>query len=185
MRVISGSRRGRKLISFEGDSIRPTTDRVKESMFNLICDFIGGSRVLDLFGGSGALSIEALSRGALSAVIVDSDKKSMEIIKKNIALTGFENETRTILSKAESFVADSPDSFDIIFLDPPYNKGFIIPILNAVSERRLLADGGIAVLESDFCDDHGERSGLEILKQRRYGRTYVTVYKRKSGKDVD
>lgn len=185
MRVISGSRRGRKLISFEGDSIRPTTDRVKESMFNLICDFVGGSRVLDLFGGSGALSIEALSRGALSAVIVDSDKKSMEIIKKNIALTGFENETRTILSKAESFVADSPDSFDIIFLDPPYNKGFVTPILNAVSERRLLTDGGIAVLESDSCDDHGEISGLEILKQRKYGRTYVTVYKRKSGKDVD
>lgn len=185
MRVISGSRRGRKLISFEGTDIRPTTDRVKESIFNLIAGYVAGSRVLDLFGGSGALSIEALSRGAEYAVIVDSSIKSMELIKKNIELTDFSDKTKTVVSTAEKFVSENKNSFDVIFLDPPYNKGFVIPVLTAVSERGILSEDGIAVLESDFRDDHGEIEGLEILKQRKYGRTYITVYKRKSGKDVD
>lgn len=183
MRIISGSRRGRKLFSFEGDNIRPTTDRVKESMFNLICDYIYEADVLDLFGGSGALALEALSRGAAHAVIVDADKKSAEIIKKNTELTGFENKTKQVLTKAEKFIETVNESFDIIFLDPPYNKGFIQPVLSVISKRGLLSEGGIAVLESDFSDDHGEIDGLEILKQRKYGRTYITVYKR--GKDVD
>lgn len=183
MRVISGSRRGRKLASFDGGDIRPTTDRVKESMFNLISDFVFGARVLDLFGGSGALSIEALSRGADSALIVDADKKSVEVIKKNIGLTGFEKETEIVLSKAENYIAGTNGQFDIIFLDPPYNKGFVKPILESISKNALLSEDGIAVLESDYRDDHGEIDGLDILKQRKYGRTYITVYKRR--KDVD
>lgn len=183
MRVISGSRRGRKLVSFEGGSIRPTTDRVKESMFNLISDYVYGARVLDLFGGSGALSIEALSRGAETAQIVDADKKSVEVIKKNTELTGFEKEAKITLTGAEKFLAYSADQYDIIFLDPPYNKGFIKPIIQTISEKGLLSEDGIVVLESDYCDDHGEFEGLDILKQRKYGRTYITVYKRR--KDVD
>lgn len=185
MRVISGSKRGRKLVSFEGDDVRPTTDRVKESIFNLICDYVAKSRVLDLFGGSGALAIEALSRGADWATIVDCSKKSMEIIKKNIELTDFSEKTETVVSTAEEFVSKTKESFDVIFLDPPYNKGFIAPILSAVEKNNVLSKEGIVVLESDGTDEHGETDGLEILKQRRYGRTYITVYKRKSGKDVD
>lgn len=161
---------------FEGNSIRPTTDRVKESVFNLIQDFIPGARVLDMFGGSGALSLEALSRGALSATVIDADKNSVAVIKKNIELTSFEKETKVLCQKAESFAEASKESFDIIFLDPPYNKGFVVPILSTISKRGMLSENGIAVLESDYRDDHGEIEGLEILKQRKYGRTYITVY---------
>ena len=162
---------------FEGSSIRPTTDRVKESVFNLIQDFIPGARVLDMFGGSGALSLEALSRGALSATVIDADKNSVGVIKKNIELTSFEEETKVLCQKAESFAEASKESFDIIFLDPPYNKGFVVPILSTISKRGMLSENGIAVLESDYRDDHGEIEGLEILKQRKYGRTYITVYR--------
>ncbi len=184
MRVISGSKRGRKLVSFEGDSIRPTTDRVKESIFNLIMDWVYDSNVLDLFGGSGALSLEALSRGAKKAVIVDNSKSSVEIIKKNIELTDFHNETEVLNAKAEEYIKTTKESFDIIFLDPPYNKGYVVPILKAISEKKLLSDEGIVVLESDFSDDHGEIPGFQILKQRKYGRTFVTVYTSIVGKEV-
>lgn len=178
MRIISGSKRGRKLISFEGDNIRPTTDRVKESMFNLICDFVYGARVLDLFGGSGALSLEALSRGAESAVIADIDKRSIEVIRKNVELADFSDKAKIVNARAESLIAETKDSFDLIFLDPPYNKGFIKPIINDILKKNILSDGGIIVLESDSCDDHDAVDGLEILKQRKYGRTYITVYKK-------
>lgn len=178
MRIISGSRRGRKLIDFDGMAIRPTTDRVKESVFNLIQEFIANSNVLDLFGGSGALSLEALSRGAEHALIIDNDKKSLNVIEKNVALTGFEDQVEILFADATRFLSETNKKFDIIFLDPPYNKGFVLPVLKAISEKELLSDSGIAVLESDFRDDHGEISGLDILKQRKYGRTYVTIYKK-------
>lgn len=179
MRVISGSRRGRKLISFEGNSIRPTADRVKESIFNLIQDFVVDADVLDLFGGSGALSIEALSRGARHAVIVDKDKSSISVIGKNLESTGFLEQTEVLSTTAEDFLKTCRSQFDIIFLDPPYNKNFIIPILNSVSQTGILSQNGIAVLESDLGDDHGEIAGLDILKQKKYGRTYITIYRRK------
>lgn len=178
MRIISGLKRGRKLISFNGDAIRPTTDRVKESIFNLIQGYVPGSVVLDLFGGSGALSLEAISRGANHATILDKDKRSIEIIKKNIEITDFSDKTDVKHQSAEAFVESVGKKFDIIFLDPPYNKGFVIPILESVSENELLNDDGIVVLESDFCDDHGEVPGLEIIKQKKYGRTYITIYKK-------
>ena len=104
MRIISGTRRGRKLISFEGDSIRPTTDRVKESVFNLIQGYIPDSTVLDLFGGSGALALEAVSRGAKKAVIVDCDKKSIDVINQNIELTSFFDETEVIFKTAQEYI---------------------------------------------------------------------------------
>ncbi|MBR4173251.1 MAG: 16S rRNA (guanine(966)-N(2))-methyltransferase RsmD [Clostridia bacterium] len=180
MRIISGSRRGRKLISFEGNAIRPTTDRVKESLFNLIQDYVSGSRVLDLFGGSGALALEALSRGAAFATIVDKDKKAVELIRKNVELTGFEELCDVCLTDAKEYILQKRNSFDIIFLDPPYNKGFVIPVLCEISSKGILNGGGIAVLESDFCDDHGDVCGFEIIKQKKYGRTYITVYKKTS-----
>jgi len=180
MRIISGLRRGLKLISFEGDAIRPTTDRVKESVFNLIQEFVSDSDVLDLFGGSGALSLEALSRGAKKAVIVDNNKNSVDVIKKNIGLTGFSEETEVFYTTAEEFLKKTDRCFDIIFLDPPYNKGFVVPILETVFKKGLLNQEGIAVLESDYRDDHGEIPGAEILKQRKNGRTYITIYKRKA-----
>lgn len=177
MRIIAGIKRGHKLFDFSGQDIRPTTDRVKESMFNLIQDFVLDSEVLDLFGGSGALTFEALSRGARFGTIVDIDKNSITVINKNVDALGFKN-VKVLNCDAVNFIKTCKDKFSIIFLDPPYNKGFIFPILSGIVENDLLADDGIIVLESDFSDDHKEFSGLEILKQKKYGRSFVTVYKK-------
>ena len=181
MRIISGSRRGQKLFEFEGMDIRPTTDRVRESMFNLIMDFVYGASVLDLFGGSGALSFEALSRGAEKSVICDIEKQSLELIKRNAKALRFEDKITVKRIAAMDFLKESKESFDIIFLDPPYNKGFIRPVINEITATDKLCKNGIIVLESDFVDEHGEFDGVEMLKQRKYGRSYITIYQRGVG----
>lgn len=178
MRIISGSRRGHKLIGFEGDKIRPTTDRVKESVFNLIQGYVADSSVLDLFGGSGALSFEALSRGARSAVIVDSDRDSVDVITKNAASLNFGDRVRILHMSFQSFFDINKEQFDLIFLDPPYNKGYIEHVLEAIVNGKRLSENGIIVLESDETDMHSDAEGLKILKQKKYGRSYVTVYQR-------
>ena len=125
MRVITGSARGRRLITLEGDDVRPTTDIVKEALFSIIQFEIEGRNVLDLFGGCGQLAIEALSRGARSATIVDLSKKSVEIIKKNVNSTGFTNNAFVVNSDATAFLSRTREKFDIALLDPPYSKGLI------------------------------------------------------------
>lgn len=178
MRIISGSRRGHKLFDFDGDDIRPTTDRVKESVFNLISPFIGDSEVLDLFCGSGALALEALSRGAEKAVCVDLDSRSIILAKRNTESLGFEEYVSFCQSDALCFLETADSRFDIIFLDPPYNKGFIAPIISKIVENDILNDDGIIVLESDSTDKHSHFDGLEIYRQRKYGRTYITIYRK-------
>ena len=165
-------------MEFEGMSIRPTTDRVRESIFNLIQGYIFDSRVLDLFGGSGALSFESLSRGAESAVIVDVDQKSIKVIKENAERLRFLDEVMILNKSAEDYLKSATEKFHIVFLDPPYNKGFIKPVIESIVEKNILEDDGIIVLESDHIDEHGEFDGLSIVKQKRYGRTFVTIYQR-------
>lgn len=178
MRIISGMRRGHKLFEFEGDDVRPTTDRVKESIFNLIQSFVPGSACLDMFAGSGALSMEALSRGAQHAVIIDADKRSIDIIKKNVTSLKFSEYCDIINMSCFDYMDKAKEKFDIIFLDPPYNKGFIEPVLRGILEHDILADEGIIVLESDDTDFHDEYAPLSVYRQRKYGRTYITVYKK-------
>ena len=178
MRIISGSRRGQKLIEFDGMDIRPTTDRVRESIFNLIQDFIYESSVLDLFSGSGALSFESLSRGAKEAVSIDIDKRSVSVISENAKRLKFTENISIKNDSAQNFIKNCKTNFDIIFLDPPYNKGFIKPIIEDIVRFDILEKDGIIVLESDSIDEHGEMDGLAILKQRKYGRTFVTIYQR-------
>lgn len=178
MRIIAGSRRGHKLFEFEGQSVRPTTDRVKESVFNIIQQFIPEAYVLDMFAGSGALSFEAISRGAERAVCTDSDLKSVEIIKKNAAALRFEDKCEILNMSCFDYVKKTREKFDIVFLDPPYNKGFIEEALEAIAEYDILSEGGIVVLESDSGDFRGEYAGLSVYRQKKYGRTYITVYKK-------
>ena len=178
MRIISGTRRGHKLFEFEGMDIRPTTDRVRESMFNLISDFMYEANVLDLFGGSGALSFEALSRGAKKAIICDNDVRSLELIKKNAEKLKFESEITVNNISAQQYLEKNTENFDVIFLDPPYNKGFIKPVIEKIISSDMISDEGIIVLESDHIDEHGEFDGVKILKQKRYGRTFITIYQR-------
>ncbi|MBR3791537.1 MAG: 16S rRNA (guanine(966)-N(2))-methyltransferase RsmD [Clostridia bacterium] len=178
MRIISGICRGHKLAEFDTMDIRPTTDRVRESLFNLISDFVMDAKVLDLFGGSGALSLEALSRGALNSVICDIDQRAIKLINHNAESLRLCHKLKVLNKSAEQFLNENKNSFDIIFLDPPYNKGIIAPVIEKIIDTNALSEDGIIVLESDNTDEHGEFLGLSILKQRKYGRTYITVYKR-------
>ncbi|MDD6564924.1 MAG: 16S rRNA (guanine(966)-N(2))-methyltransferase RsmD [Clostridiales bacterium] len=176
MRVISGIRRGHKLHEFTGKDVRPTTDRVKESIFNLIQGYVPSARVLDMFAGSGALSFEAVSRGASFAVLVDCDRNSVELIKKNIEELKFQEMCNVREESCFSFAKSCKEKFDIIFLDPPYNKGFIEPALLAIVDNKLLSENGIIVLESDSTDFKSEFKDIKMIKQKRYGRTFITIY---------
>ncbi|MGN0162578.1 MAG: 16S rRNA (guanine(966)-N(2))-methyltransferase RsmD [Candidatus Ornithomonoglobus sp.] len=178
MRIISGCRRGHKLLEFEGRDVRPTTDRVKESIFNLIQEHIPGAEILDMFAGSGALSFEAVSRGASHAVLVDNDSRSVELIKRNISGLGFEDKCTVTQKSCFDYIKQSGKKFDIIFLDPPYNKGYIEPALTAIVQNDALSGDGIVVLESDNTDFRSDIEGLDIYRQKRYGRTFITIYKR-------
>ncbi len=165
-------------MEFAGMDIRPTTDRVRESLFNLIQEFILGASVLDLFGGSGALSLEALSRGAEHAVCVDCDRRSIDVITENSRKLKFEEKITIVNDSAQNYLKKADKKYDIIFLDPPYNKGFIIPVIEAILKGNILNDEGIIVLESDSVDEHGNMEGLSVLKERKYGRTFITIYQR-------
>ena len=149
MRVIAGKFKGRNLFSPKDQAVRPTTDRIKENLFNLIQMRIPGSSFLDLFGGSGAISIEALSRGAGSAVIVDCDPESVKLIKRNFSALGIGKEG-TILETDYKRAAEKlfGRAFDIIFLDPPYRADFYEDILLSIRSNCLLKEGGIVVFEN-------------------------------------
>ncbi|NLT18037.1 MAG: Ribosomal RNA small subunit methyltransferase D [Firmicutes bacterium ADurb.Bin080] len=177
MRIIAGKYKGRTLIAEKGDSIRPTTDRVKESIFNLIQSYIGESHVLDLFAGSGALGIEALSRGAENCVFCDKSSLSIEVLKKNLSKI---DEKYEIFQRDYSFVisqmAKEGRKFNIIFLDPPYNTIEESRILAEISDSNILSENGIIVLEKR----NEERSyclpyNMCRLDIREYGHTIIDL----------
>lgn len=177
MRVISGEKRGKKLISLQGDSVRPTTDRVKESLFNILQLDIPGRSFLDLFAGSGQMGIEALSRGAKNAVLVDSSAKSVQVCKQNLENVGLKAEV--INSESKRFLENTVESFDIAFLDPPYSMGLLeacLPIL--VTKINL---GGCIVCEHPKTDDLPQQVGDFInCKSYKYGKIMLTMYRHKS-----
>jgi len=172
MRVISGTARGKKLISLEGLETRPTLDRVKEAMFNILQFNIKDKNVLDLFSGSGALAIEALSRGAESAVLCDNSKKAISIINKNLEATKLISKANVINKdylEALKDVKDGLRQFDIIFLDPPYKSKFIENSIQKILEYNLLSDDGIIACETDDENKIKNIKGIEIYDTRKYG----------------
>lgn len=179
MRVITGSARGAKLRTLEGLSTRPTSDRVKEAIFNIIQFDIEGRRVLDLFGGSGQLAIEALSRGAAYAVLVDQNPQAVSVIKENLKKTKLDQKASVFQSDYLRFLSATRERFDIIFLDPPYAENFIENALRKISEIDILTEGGIIV-----CERSRERSlpatvgDLICSKDYCYGKTAVNLYTR-------
>lgn len=176
MRVITGSARGRRLITLEGDDVRPTTDIVKEAMFSIIQFELEGSRILDLFGGCGQLSIEALSRGAESAVIVDSSKKSIEVIKKNLETTSFTKKAVVINSDAAAFLSRRTEKYDIALLDPPYSKGILEKVLPKVPD--VMEKTGVIICEAPYGDVLPEEVGeFRLMKKYRYGKTGLFLYR--------
>lgn len=182
MRIISGSAKGRKLRQFKGKSIRPTTDKVREALFSSLISRLGSFddlTILDLFAGTGALSLEALSRGASRAVLVEQSSQSVEIIADNIQTCQMKDRAIVYQEPVSTFVGKpSPQGpFDLIFLDPPYNQNLIIPTLNGIVQNGLLATQGIICIESAKEDTiPSELPGILLLSRREYGSTAVSFY---------
>jgi 16S rRNA (guanine(966)-N(2))-methyltransferase RsmD len=177
MRVITGEARGRKLITLEGEDVRPTTDRVKEGMFNIIQFDLEGASVLDLFAGSGQLGIEALSRGAKHCTFVDSANRSVEVVKQNLKSVGFEKRASVFCGDSKMYINLSRDKFDVALLDPPYNKGVIDEVLPIVAEK--MTENGVIICECALNEEMPENAG-EFLKHReyKYGKIKLTVYRK-------
>ena len=180
MRVISGKYRSRRLKSLSGDNTRPTTDKVKESMFNMIGPYFDGGLVLDLFSGSGALAIEAISRGCEHAYCVDRNFSAIKIIKENIALTKEEHLFSVIKSDANKAIERFKQEklcFDYVFLDPPYAKQEIEIQIERLQEYHLLSSSAIIVCETDHQVTLNERIGnLQKIREQSYGICKVTIF---------
>lgn len=178
MRVIAGIRKGLKLKAPDGMGTRPTTDRVKESVFNIIQTRLPAERVLDLFAGSGAMGIEALSRRSHHCVFVEHDRTAFGIVQQNLRLSNFTENAELVFSDSVSYLDTAAEPFDIIFLDPPYNKGLLAPVLHRINSRGLLSDDGIIVIETERDGEDAEHSGFEIVRRAVYGKTVITVLRR-------
>lgn len=179
MRVVSGKYGGRPLKTLDGKTTRPTTDKVKGAIFNMIGPYFDGGRVLDLYAGSGSLGIEAVSRGMESAVLVEKDRRAQAIVAENIAMT--KEVARFELLKMESSRAleQLTGQFDLVLLDPPYAKEQIISDIEKMAERKLLSEDIMVVCETDKSVDLPEEiADLGIWKQKIYGISKVTVYVR-------
>ncbi len=175
MRIISGKHRGRKLAEFAGEEIRPTSDRVKECLFNILSSKVAGATVLDLFCGSGSLGIECISRGANKVHFNDLSKDSLAVLKKNLKAIGEEACAEITNADYLACLKMVRSRFDLIFLDPPYRLGFGEPALREIVNCGLLNDGGIVVYERDRAYD-GETFGLEMYDERKYGKTYLSFF---------
>lgn len=186
MRIIAGKNKGTKLNTLEGNEItRPTLDRVKESLFSILYPCLENSKVLDLFGGSGALALEALSRDASFAVICDKSYKAIKVIKENVSKTRQENNVE-ILNKdfemAIKILSESKRKFNIIFLDPPYKTSYIQKAVKLIIEKEILEEDGIIVVETDELNKILKQLGdenINIYDIRKYGRVDIIFIKRK------
>lgn len=186
MRVIAGSARGRRLKPIRGGDIRPTPDRVRESVFNVIRDRVPGSRGLDLFAGSGGVGIEALSRGADFVCFVDSRKGAIELILENLSICGFSSDRyRTLVSDYSSALNRLKEEgvpFDWIYVDPPYDLELYERVLQRVSESLLLAPDGLVLVEHFHKRELPSKVGtVSAFRDLRYGSTGIRLYKNGPG----
>lgn len=180
MRIIAGSKRGLKLEALEGLETRPTTDRVKEALFNLIQFEVQGAKVLDLFGGSGALGIESLSRGAEAVVFVDQNRASARIITRNLEKAKFQDAAKILTQDWASALTRLENAeFDLVFVDPPYNAALEMLVLEKLDLYNLLSEDAIVAIEHPASRVLPEDvSGYSLLKTRQYGITALTLYRR-------
>ena len=179
MRVITGKARGVQLKTPEGMLTRPTADRVKEALFSIINFDIPGAKVLDLFGGTGQLGIEALSRGAASAVFVDAREESCRLIRENLKRTKLEAEGRVVRSDYLDYLKRCRDRFDIILLDPPYAEVFLENALKQITEIDILETNGIIVAERPLGKElPWEFEGFTRSRDYKYGKTLLTIYRK-------
>ena len=180
LRVIGGEFKGRKLRSLRGDSIRPTADRVREAIFNILSADLRTSAVLDLFAGTGALGIEALSRGAASVVFADNSKPAISVIKRNIEICALQNRTQVLnwnIAKNLNCFRNVRSAFDLVFMDPPYNKALIEPALANLHDSGCLKDGARITIEHSVGESLAGFPGpFQLADQRKYGKTLVSFF---------
>ena len=179
MRVITGKARGVQLKTPDGMLTRPTADRVKEALFSIINFDIPDANVLDLFGGTGQLGIEALSRGAQSATFVDQREDACRLIKENLRRTRLEGDGKVLRADYLDYLKRCRDKFDIILLDPPYAEVFLENALKCITEIDILQTGGIIVTERPLGKDLPfEFEGYTRSKDYKYGKTLLTIYRK-------
>ena len=179
MRVITGKARGVVLKTPDGMLTRPTADRVKEALFSIIQFDLPAAKVLDLFGGTGQLGIEALSRGAKSAVFVDSRDDACNLIKENLRRTKLSASANVVKSDYLAFLKNTKETFDIIFLDPPYAEVFLENSLKMITEIDILQSGGIIVAERPLGKDlPWDFAGYSRSKDYKYSKTILTIYRK-------
>lgn len=179
LRIISGALRGKKLHPFHGKGIRPTSDRTREAIFNILSHrIVSGAVVLDLFAGSGALGIEALSRGADTATFIDREPAAVSLLKKNLRACRLEERARIISWDIEqnlNCLQSHDRRYDLIFLDPPYQRDLVLPALRHLKKSQAMKPGACLVLEHGNVDQLPlPMADFDLLDQRRYGKTLVS-----------
>ena len=182
MRIISGKARGTKLYTLEGENTRPTLDRVKESVFNIIQNEIQNCIFLDLFSGSGSIGIEAVSRGAKKAIMCDSSKEAISVIEKNIQKTHSEKYIELYCGKYDFVLKNRvKEKVDIVYVDPPYKTDFAYKSVELLLEKQLLKEQSIVIIETDQEEiiHNIQQLDIEIISQRKYGRAHIIFLKRK------
>ena len=177
MRIISGKYRGKKLISPKNDDIRPTTDKAKESLFNIIQSYIYDSKFLDLFSGSGAISLEAFSRGASDVTLVEKNKSSIDIIKSNIKLIAENTNIKLEQLDVTSFLKKTNKKYDIIFADPPYNYDKINEMIDIIAQKNILLDNGVLIIETDKLFELKIPKNMVLEKEKVYSISKFSIIK--------
>jgi 16S rRNA (guanine(966)-N(2))-methyltransferase RsmD len=180
LRVTGGRLKGRRLTPFRGQRIRPTLSKVREALFDIVGAFVVGKDVLDLFCGSGTLGIEALSRGALSAVFVDSNRDAVRVLKKNLEVCGLLECSEIVTASAEQgirLVGKQGRQFDLVLADPPYGRSLIEKTLEEISKKGIVKEGGTVVIEHEAKEELAARAGcLTLHDRRRYGQTGLSFF---------
>ncbi len=174
MRIISGKAKGHKIAVPAGLDVRPTLDRVKEAVFSILYPHLRGAKVLDLFAGAGSLGMEALSRGAAVCHFVDNNRKSFDCVQKNLKDMKLEDDAVCHFMSYEKFLAQTNEKFTLVFLDPPYSMGFEDKVFEKIAS--VLEDDACIMLETEYeAKDYG---GFEAIRRAKYGRVYITIYKK-------
>lgn len=178
MRIIGGTLKRRKLSTLRGLGVRPTTDYLRESIFNILAGCVEGAVVLDLFAGTGSLGIEALSRGASSAVFIDKAPQAIKALLRNISAFSLEKRCTVVrrdILRGLSFLESTGHGFDLVFVDPPYDHGLVKPTLHLLDRAECMAEGGLVVVEHSLVETLPEKvGGFRRIDQRQHGKTLVS-----------
>ena len=182
MRIVAGTAKNRKIKSKKGNSTRPTMERIKEAIFSILNPYVGDSRFLDLFSGTGNMALEAVSRGVKKAIMIEDDAEALRIIIENVNNLGFQDKCRAYKNdvfRAIEILSKKGEKFDIIFMDPPYKQELCTRVIKLISKKGILAEDGIIVAEHHFKEDLADEIGeFKKIDERDYGGKQITFFTR-------